>query len=270
MTTLITGATGGIGRELALRCARHDADLIITGRDAGRLAVLKATLEHDLGARVVAVTIDLAHPDAAQRLHRFAHGRGIVVDTLVNDAGFGDWGAFLDMDEERMRAMMQVNMVTLAELMRLFGADMQARGHGRILNIASVAAVAPGPYMAMYYATKAFVRSLGEAVAYELRGSGVMVTTVCPGPVSTGFEHAAHMHGKNFYTLPLFKPSTPEATAAFAYARMQAGSALAYQGALAKMASFGVRLAPRALAARVAAKLNGGDPGARADDGEGR
>lgn len=266
MTTLITGATGGIGRELALLCAQHDDDLVITGRDADKLAVLKTTLEHDLDAHVVAVTIDLAHPGAAQRLHRFARERGIVVDTLINDAGFGDWSAFLDMDEERMRAMMQVNMVALAELMRLFGADMRARGHGRILNIASVAATTPGPYMAMYYATKAFVRSLGEAVSYELRSTGVTVTTVCPGPVTTGFEAAAHMKGKNFYTLPLFKPSAPERTAAFAYAKMQAGSTLAYQGALAKMTSFGVRLVPRVLAAALAAKLNGGDPACQTDD----
>lgn len=266
MTTLITGATGGIGGELAMLCAQHDADIIITGRDADRLATLKATLEHDLNANVIAVTLDLSQPNAAQRLHRFARERHITIDTLINDAGFGDWSAFLYMDEQRLRSMMQVNMVALTELTYRFGRDMRDRGHGRILNIASVAATVPGPYMAMYYATKAFVRSLGEAVSYELRGTGVSVTTVCPGPVTTGFEQAAHMHGSNFFTLPICKPSTPERAAAFAYAKMAAGSALAYQGALAKMVAFGARLVPRALAARIAARANGGDP--RAADGQ--
>ena len=258
MTTLITGASGGIGAQLALLCAQRDDELLITGRNADKLAAVKANLERDYHGKVTALTLDLAQPDAAARLEQYTVERHITIDTLINDAGFGDWTTFLDMDDDHMRAMMQVNMITLAELCHRFGRRMRTRGHGRILNIASVAAALPGPYMAMYYATKAFVRSLSVALAYELRGTGVTCTVVCPGPVSTGFERAANMHGRNFFTM--VKPSTPQAVARFAYAKMQAGSALAYSGAFAKLTALGVRGVPTRLAARCAAYMNGGDP----------
>ena len=258
MTTLLTGASGGIGAQLALLCAQHDDELLITGRDADRLAAVKANLEREYHGKVTAITLDLAQPDAAERLEQYTVERHMTIDTLINAAGFGDWTTFLGMDDDRMRAMMQVNMVTLTELCHRFGRRMRTRGHGRILNIASVAAALPGPYMAMYYATKAFVRSLSVALAYELRGTGVTCTVVCPGPVSTGFERAANMHGRNFFTM--VKPSTPQAVARFAYAKMQAGSALAYAGAFAKMTAFGVRGVPTRLAARCAAYMNGGEP----------
>ena len=156
--------------------------------------------------------------------------------------------------------MMQVNMVTLAKLMRLFGEDMVGRHGGRILNIASVAATIPGPYMAAYYASKAFVRSLSVAVAREVRGTGVTVTCICPGSISTGFEKAAAMQGHNFFTM--VRPSTPKAIAQFAYRKMQLGRALGYAGAFAKGVAFATRLAPEYLNALCAGFMNGGDPSA--------
>ena len=128
--------------------------MLITGRNADKLAAVKANLERDYHGKVTAITLDLAQPDAAARLEQYTVERHITIDTLINDAGFGDWTTFLDMDDDHMRAMMQVNMVTLAELCHRFGRRMRTRGHGRILNIASVAAALPGPYMAMYYARR--------------------------------------------------------------------------------------------------------------------
>ncbi|MEE1296719.1 MAG: SDR family oxidoreductase [Bifidobacterium sp.] len=261
MTTLITGATGGLGKQLALLCAAHDEDLLITARNADELAELKADLEKEFHVRVTAVSVDLGDPNAADDLFRFTQEKHLQIDTLINNAGFGDYSAFLDMPAGKVTSMINVNMTAVALLCHRFGRAMRERAHGRILNIASVASVMAGPYMAMYYATKAFVSSLGQALAVELRGSGVTVTTVCPGPISTGFEQHAQMRGKNFFTMA--KPATPQAAARFAYAKMQAGTALSYQGAFAKVVAQGVRFIPRMLAARLAANANGGDPAAQ-------
>lgn len=262
-TALITGATGGIGRELALLAARDGYDLILTARSERRLAAVAQAIARDCGDRVHITTIalDLAEPDAARRLHERTAAAGLAVDVLVNNAGFAEWTGFLDADWERQRAMMQVNMAALAELSYRYGRDMRARGHGRILNIASVAATMAGPYMAMYFATKAFVRSLGEALAYELRGTGVTVTTVCPGPTVTGFEQAAHMSGRNFFTMT--RPASAASLARFAWRRTMRGSVLSYHGPTAKAGAFAERALPRALNRRIAAFMNGGNPGSR-------
>lgn len=257
MTALITGATGGLGRELAMLFARDDHNLLLTARNADELAVLQQQLEREFHVHVRSVVLDLSDPQAASKLHRYAHEHGIIVDYLVNNAGFADWNSYMRADTEKLRSMMQVNMCALAELTRLFGADMVQRHNGHILNISSIASTIPGPYMAMYYASKAFVRSLSEAIAYELRGTGVSVTCVCPGPTSIGFEKAANMHGKNFFTMT--KPATPRAVAGFAYRKMNARAVLAYAGAFSKSAAFAARFVPDRLAAACAAVMNGGD-----------
>ena len=147
MTTLITGATGGLGRELALLFANDDHDLLLTARHADQLAELQAKLIKQFHVHVTSVVLDLSDTEAAEKLFRYAQEKGIVIDTLVNCAGFGDWADFMHEDRRKLNAMMQVNMVTLAKLMRLFGEDMVGRHGGRILNIASVAATIPGPYI---------------------------------------------------------------------------------------------------------------------------
>lgn len=160
-----------------------------------QLAELQAKLIKQFHVHVTSVVLDLSDTEAAEKLFRYAQEKGIVIDTLVNCAGFGDWADFMHEDRRKLNAMMQVNMVTLAKLMRLFGEDMVGRHGGRILNIASVAATIPGPYMAAYYASKAFVRSLSVAVAREVRGTGVTVTCICPGSISTGFERPLPCRG---------------------------------------------------------------------------
>ena len=214
---LITGASGGIGRELATLFAADGHDLVITARSQERLNTVKTKLEQRFG-----------------------------------------WTDFLDADWNRQNEMMQLNMHALAELTYRYGRDMRANGHGRILNISSVASMMAGPYMAMYFASKAFVRSLSEAVAHELRGTGVTVTCVCPGPTTTGFQKAANMSGRNFFTMT--KPATARQLATYAYRRMMRGSTLAYHGPLTKAGALAERVLPRALTRRIAAFMNGGKP----------
>ena len=217
---LITGASSGIGREMAALFAADRHDLIITARSQGKLDDVKRTLEHRYGVYVETVALDLSESDAPQQL--------------------------------------QLNMAALAELTYRYGRDMREQGHGRILNISSVASMMAGPYMAIYFASKAFVRSLSEAVSYELRDTGVSVTCVCPGPTSTGFAKAANMRGMNFFTLT--KPATAYQLATYAYRKMKQGRTLAYHGYLTKAGAAAERLLPRALTRRVAAIMNGGNP----------
>ncbi len=155
---LITGASGGIGRELAALFAADGHDLAITARSQERLDMVKTKLEQRFGVHVVTFAIDLSEANAPKKLHDFTTSQGIAVDHLVNNAGFADWTDFLDADWNRQNEMMQLNMHALAELTYRYGRDMRANGHGRILNISSVASMMAGPYMAMYFASKAFVR----------------------------------------------------------------------------------------------------------------
>lgn len=257
--TLITGASSGIGRELAYLFAQDNHNLILVARDEQRLGEIKQHIETTYPVQVKAIALDLSTMDAAQRLYKHTNELGLTVDNLVNNAGFGRWTCFLDADIHRLNAMMALNMHTVAELMYYYGRDMRDRGNGKILNIASLAAVTPGPFMAMYYATKTFVRSLSQSVAYELKGSGVSVTTICPGPVNTNFGKNAAMHGKNFMTMT--KPMNPQRLARFAFNKMMKGQTLAYPGALAKSGAFLSRFVPNTLSAHVAAFMNGGRPG---------
>ncbi|PLS30811.1 short-chain dehydrogenase [Bifidobacterium margollesii] len=258
---LITGASSGIGRELAELFARHGRDLVITARNQDRLTRIARRLEHDHGVRVLTVAIDLSEDDAPRRLHRFTTDRGIDVRYLVNNAGFAEWSDFLDMSRERFDEMLRLNVGALTELTYRYGRDMRGAGGGRILNISSVAAMMAGPHMATYFASKAYVRSFSEAVSHELRGSGVSVTCVCPGPTSTGFAAAAHMSGVNFFTLT--KPATARQLAEYAYRAMMRGRTLAYHGPTTVAGALAERLLPRAVTRRIAAFMNGGRPSRR-------
>jgi uncharacterized protein len=183
---LVTGASGGIGAELARELARHGHDLVLAARSIAPMQALAEELAA-AGATATVIAADLATPGAATLLADEIANRGLVVDVLVNNAGFGAAGRFDRLDAARLYEMLQVNVVALSELTRLFLPDMVARGHGRIMLVASVAGFQPGPGMAAYFASKAYVLNLGEALACELRGTGVTVTTLCPGATATGF-----------------------------------------------------------------------------------
>jgi len=250
-TALVTGASSGIGAELAKLCAADGYNLVLVARREDRLAQLAATLAgtHGIQARVLAA--DLADPAAPPVI--FAQIRGEPIDILINNAGFGLAGPFRQTDWAAESRLLQVNVAALAHLTKLCVPDMVARRTGRILNVASTAAFVPGPFMAMYYASKAFVVSFSHAVASELKGTGVTVTVLCPGPTRTEFEAVAGLGETN-----LFRGATMTAadTAREGYAAMMAGKAEWIAGARNRWMIRGTRLAPRTILAEVARRLN--------------
>ncbi len=186
-TALITGASAGLGAEFAEQFAARGADLVLVARREDRLRELAGRLASRYGITATPIALDLARPDAAADLRRALEQRGIVVQTLVNNAGFGMKGAFVDADAERTAQMVQVNVAALVAITREFLPDLVADGRGALVNIASSAAYQPCPSMAVYGATKAFVLSFTEALAHETRGSGLRVVAVSPGATRTEF-----------------------------------------------------------------------------------
>ena len=187
-TALITGASGGIGYELAKFFARDHHNLVLVARSADKLAQVATELQVH-GGTVKTIALDLAPPPGPKFL--FDQLAGTPIDILVNNAGFGTFGEFAQMPEEEILGQIQLNVTALTQLTRLFLPPMVQRRSGRIMNVASTAAFQPGPGMAVYYATKAYVLSFSEAIANELRHSGVTVTCFCPGATHTGFAKRA-------------------------------------------------------------------------------
>lgn len=196
-TVLITGASSGIGLELAKCFAAEGCRLILLARNTAALEVLAEELRRDHRVEVRVLTADLRLPETPGRIFAALQAEGVVVDVLVNNAGFGTHGDFAATPLERQLYMVQVNVTALMNLTGLFLPGMIARRSGGVMNIASVAGFQPGPRMAVYYATKAFVLSFSEAIAEELNGSGVTVTAVCPGPTKTNFGTVANFRGSD-------------------------------------------------------------------------
>lgn len=187
---LITGASGGIGEALAYEFAQGGYDLVLVARSEARLAVV-AEAARAKGATAHVIPLDLEARGAGADLEAMIAERGLVIDALVNNAGYGLAGAFLDIDLAAQLGCIDLDIRTLTELSARFGAGMRQRGRGGILNVASVAAYQPGPYMAVYYAAKAYVLSFTEALNRELKGTGAHATALCPGPVATDFQARA-------------------------------------------------------------------------------
>lgn len=247
-TALITGATGGLGREFARQLVEAGFDLVLVGRDRAALEEMAGPLR--AGGRTVHTrTADLSQADTAQQLITSLTADKIAVDLLVNNAGFGGYGPFSETGLKTETDMIAVNVTALTALTKLVLPGMLARGRGRILNVASTAAFQPGPLMAVYYATKAYVLSFSIALRDELNGSGVTVTCLCPGPTRTGFAHAAHLEGSR-----LFKSRVMDAgpVVRAAIAGCLAGKAEVIPGFTNKLGAFAVRLCTRPFAARVA------------------
>lgn len=241
-TALVTGASGGIGHAIAECFARDGHDVIVSARGAEALAAIAADWENRYGVRVTAVAADLGQADGAQRLYDEVAASGIAVDFLVNNAGYGLFGEFKDLALEDELAMMTLNMTSLTVLTKRFLPQLLAR-RGRIMNLASTAAFQPGPYMAVYYATKAYVLSFSEAIASELAGTGVTVTAFCPGPTRSGFQDRASMHASGLVKgrrLP-----TAEHVGAQGYAAMIAGRRVFVPGLVNKALAASVRVSPR-------------------------
>jgi short-subunit dehydrogenase len=253
-TALITGASSGIGLELARRFAAGRHDLVLVARRADRLAEIAARLSQDARVTVTPLPADLTDPRVPRLLVETLAGRGITVDTLVNNAGIGLYGAFSDTPLDAELAMIRLNVTSLVQLTKLLLPGMVARGVGRIVNIASTAGFQAGPLMSVYYATKAFVIAFSEGLAEELSGSGITVTAVCPGPTRTGFQAAAGLPGVRSLQRGIMMEAA--AVADVAYAGAVAGRRLVVPGLINRLHLQALRVAPRRLVARCVRVVN--------------
>jgi hypothetical protein len=252
-TALVTGASYGIGRELALCCARGGFDLVLVARSSEKLRSLADEIAGRYAVKAQVVEADLADPAAPDRIVGQISSRGGEVGVLVNNAGFGANGPFSSLAVEVQREMLQVNVMALTHLTRLLLPGMLARRRGRILNVASTAAFQPGPLMAVYYASKAYVLSFSEALSEELRGTGVTVTALCPGPTASGFQARAAMQHARLFSRPAMDTRRVAETG---YGAMMGGKAVAVPGLLNRLLAQSVRLSPRFLVRRIAGWLN--------------
>jgi len=252
-TVLVTGASSGIGLELARCFAADGCRLVLVARKGIALENLAGELrkEHKIQAQVI--TADLAHPDTPNRLLAHLQAAGLKVDVLVNNAGFGAQGRFAELPLGRQLEMLQVNITSLTHLTGLLLPGMIERRRGGVLNVASTAAFQPGPGMAVYYATKAYVLSFTEALAEELAGTGVTATAVCPGPTTTNFGEAA---GGKFKPIARKVSMTAAAVARLGHRAYRSGRVVAITGVRNKVPAFAVRLAPRALVRKIAKRFN--------------
>jgi short-subunit dehydrogenase len=198
-TALVTGASSGIGRELARLHAAKGGDLVLVARREEALNTLKTELEKAHGIKAMVIVADLAQPESAEQIFAATETAGIQVDILINNAGFGGYGKFHERELAQDRAMMQVNMVSLVSLTHLYLQGMVDRNAGKILHVASTAGFLPGPLQAVYFATKAFVVSFSQAIAQELADTNITSTALCPGAVATGFVEAGDLEGNSLW-----------------------------------------------------------------------
>jgi short-subunit dehydrogenase len=206
-TVLITGASRGIGYELARQFARKSNRLILISRSAHLLRDIQKKFIEEYNIEVVIMVKDLSLPNASLEIYNDLKSRNITVDILVNNAGVGDFGFFYNEDFDKVSQMLHLNIVSLTQLTKLFLPDMVQRAEGKILNVASIAAFVPGPYMAVYYASKAYVKSFSQAIASELKGTGVTVTALCPGLTKSGFQKNVGAENTNMAKLNLMASS---------------------------------------------------------------
>src|SRR5215471_17846790 len=251
---LITGASSGIGYDLAQIMAA-DFDLIVTARNQKKLEELARQLESRHGNHVHVIPADLAQPQAPAQIFAEISRRSLQVDVLVNNAGFGNHGQFKSTGLDDELQMIQVNVTALTHLTKLALPGMVERKRGRILNVASTAGFQPGPLMAVYYATKAYVISFSEAIANELKGSGVTVTCLCPGPTATEFATRADMEKSRLFMLGRMRSQD---VARAGYKGMLRGKRLVIPGVMNKLVMQSVRFTPRKMVTAIAGSLNAG------------
>jgi short-subunit dehydrogenase len=249
---LVTGASGGIGEEFARRLAADGYDLALVARSHSRLEEIADSLRQAHGARVDVLAIDLSHPSGPARVLEQLGQHQSRLDVLINNAGYGLAGEFAVAPELEILGQIQLNVAALTQVSRLVLPGMLLRRRGRILNVGSTAAFQPGPRMAVYFATKAFVLSFSEAIAYEVRGSGVSVTCLCPGPVATGFMSRAQLESSRLFrrgAMPV------EQCVDAGYRALLRGQTLCIPGMSNKLLVWSERFAPRWVVTRIAARM---------------
>jgi uncharacterized protein len=252
-TALITGASNGIGLELAKIHASKGGNLVLVARNKAKLDTLKQDLENQYKISVYTIGKDLAELDAALAVYNETTQQGIQVDYLINNAGFGDFGMFVETDWNKEVQMINLNITTLTQFTKLYLKDMVARGTGKIMNVASTAAFQSGPTMAVYYATKAYVLSFSEAIDNEVSNSGITITTLCPGATESGFQAAAAMEESALVKGK--KLPTSKAVAEYGYKAMLKGKTVAIHGTMNYIMANSVRFIPRSWVVKITRKL---------------
>lgn len=257
-TALITGASNGIGLELAKIHASKGDNLVLVARNISKLHQIKTELEGKFKISVHIIGKDLSLPNAPQEVYDELKHKKIVVDYLINNAGFGDYGFFYETNWEKELQMINLNITALTHFTKLFLQDMVKRRSGKIMNVASIAAFISGPTMAIYYASKAYVLSFSEAIDNEVRDKGVTVTTLCPGPTETGFLEAAALQDSKLFKGK--KIASAKEVAEYGYKAMMQGKTVAIHGFMNRVMANIVRFIPRALVVKavrsIQAKIN--------------
>jgi len=252
-TALITGASGGIGYELAKLFAKDHHDLVLVARSAPKLTQFADELQRQFGVSAKAIPLDLTAGPAPQFLFDQLQREAIAVDFLVNNAGYGVFGEFAKVSLEDNLGQIQLNISALTHLTKLFLEPMIERHSGKIMNVASIAGFQPGPLMAIYYATKAYVISFSEALANELRNTGVTVTSLCPGATDTGFQGRAGMENTRLFKT--LRPMDAKTVARDGYRGLMAGKTLVISGFRNWLLAESVRFSPRKLVTAVSRKV---------------
>jgi len=254
-TALITGASNGIGLELAKIHASKGGNLVLVARNKSKLDELKKELENQYKVSVYIIGKDLSVFNSAQEVYDETNKQNIKIDYLINNAGFGDYGMFVDSDWNKELEMINLNITTLTQFTKLYLQDMVKHRSGKIMNVASTAAFQPGPIMAVYFATKAYVLSFSEAVNNEVSDKGVTVTTLCPGATESGFQAAAAMEESNL--VKGRKLPTSKEVAEYGYAAMLKGKTVAIHGLMNWILANSVRFTPRSLVVKITRKIQG-------------
>lgn len=247
-TALITGASSGIGWEFAKIFAQHGYNLVLTARREDRLNTLKNILHKAYDVEVTCIVCDLTEKTAAEGIVDRVKRLNLTIDVLVNNAGFGVFGKFVDTDAQRLTDMIQVNVTALVQLTRLLVPGMVERKEGHILNVASMAGFVPGPLMSVYYASKSFVISFSEALCNELKNTSVHVTVLCPGPVKSEFQQVAYEKDTRADSAHI---PTAQETAQFGFEAMQNKELFAIPGAFNRLMPFLVRVLPRSVVTHI-------------------
>ena len=252
-TAVITGASTGIGRELARLCAKDGYDVILIARSQNRLDSVAAEIHKSTNRSVTVLPKDLSTPGAPREVFEEIGRLSVPVEVLINNAGFGLLGRFWEVGLQQQVEMIQLNVTALTELARLFLPGFIERRHGRILNVASTAAFQPGPLMSVYYATKSYVVSFSEAIHNESRDYGVTVTCLCPGPTETEFQQRAGASGTNLFKSR--RPMDANTVARIGLRAMKAGKPLVIAGGLNAAMAFLTRFAPIQFTAAMARRF---------------
>lgn len=250
-TALVTGAASGLGFELALLLAKDNYRLVLIDIDSEKLEAAKINILKAHQTQITLMVKDLSLIDIAQDIYNDLNDTKI--DVIVNNAGFGMFGTFHDTNWERDSQMLNLHILTTTHLIKLILPDMVKRGSGKILNLSSLAAFQPGPLMALYYASKAYILSFSEAISNELKGTGVTVTALCPGPTKTSFQSTVSEDAEEGKIA--FNMACPKEVAAYGYKAMQKGKSLAIPGGINKFLSFLPRILTRNRATKIVRKI---------------